>query len=76
MLRRRGLTLKFYDSHADVLLLAIPNVVPDHYKVRRAACPHLSCYAGTAARWEVTDPRLYVSVLANEQVTDMPSLST
>ena len=37
----QGMTLKFYDSHADVLLLNVPNVVPDHYNVRRAACSHL-----------------------------------
>ncbi|KAK9834175.1 hypothetical protein WJX81_005389 [Elliptochloris bilobata] len=28
----QGATLKFYDSRADVLLLSIPNVIPDHYK--------------------------------------------
>ena len=30
----QGATLKFYDSHADVLLLAVPNIIPDQYRVR------------------------------------------
>ncbi|KAK9836324.1 hypothetical protein WJX81_005312 [Elliptochloris bilobata] len=29
----QGMTLKFYDSHADVLLLSVPNIIPDHYNV-------------------------------------------
>jgi len=34
-----------YDSHADVLLLSIPNVIPDHYQARpaRAALPGCAC---------------------------------
>ncbi len=28
-----------YDSHADVLLLSIPNVIPDHYQARPARGP-------------------------------------
>ena len=41
----QGATLKFYDSHADVLLLSVPNVIPDHFKVRsRSADPHAEAW--------------------------------
>ena len=51
----QGATLKFYDSHADVLLLSIPNVIPDHFKVRFQLAGSVSamvCNATCCLHWQ------------------------